>query len=56
MPLHIPITEAREISDAEYEISQAPETQNAVVPITDTDETSLGSRSGACRNVNGYIL
>lgn len=45
MPLHIPITEAREISEAEYEISQAPVTENDAVSIAITDaDQSLGSK------------
>lgn len=44
VPLHIPITEAREISEAEYEISQAPDSENDAVPVATTDETSLGSK------------
>lgn len=46
MPLHIPITEAREISEAEYEISQAPESENAAVSIAViTADQSLGPKN-----------
>ncbi|GAH79680.1 unnamed protein product, partial [marine sediment metagenome] len=45
MPLHIPITEAREISEAEYEISQAPDSENAAVAIdVMTADQSLGPK------------
>ena len=45
MPLHIPITEAREISEAEYEISQAPPAQNNVVVVNvTTDDQPLGPK------------
>lgn len=45
MPLHIPITESREISKAEYEISQAPPAENDVVEINvTTADQSLGAK------------
>ncbi|GAI62238.1 unnamed protein product [marine sediment metagenome] len=45
MPLHIPITESREISQAEYEISQAPPAENEVVEISvTTADQSLGAK------------
>ncbi|MBA7704063.1 hypothetical protein ES703_112861 [subsurface metagenome] len=45
MPLHIPITEAREISEAEYEISQAPPAENTVVVVdVTTDDQPLGPK------------
>jgi len=45
MPLHIPITESREISQAEYEISQVPPEENNVVAIvTVIADQTLGSK------------
>lgn len=45
MPLHIPITESREISQAEYEISQVPPEENNVIAIvTIIADQSLGAK------------
>jgi len=45
LPLHIPITESREISQAEYEISQVPPEENNVVAIvTIIADQSLGAK------------